>query len=100
MTEVSDVTEQLKNAHVADAESDEEVAGADEAIVAAGDTVTGGPEDDSLQSRDERKARKALAKLGLKKVEGINRVTMRRPRGVRFPLLKPFLEESKTLSSR
>jgi len=33
---------------------------------------------DSLQSRGERKARKALAKLGLKKINGISRVTMRR----------------------
>lgn len=33
-------------------------------------------------SRNEKKARKALSKLGLKKVEGINRVTMRRPKGV------------------
>jgi NACalpha-BTF3-like transcription factor len=34
-------------------------------------------------SRSEKKARKSLAKLGLKKVEGINRVVMRRPKGVR-----------------
>lgn len=33
-------------------------------------------------SRGEKKARKALSKLGLKRVEGINRVTMRRPKGV------------------
>ncbi|CAH7684761.1 nascent polypeptide-associated complex domain-containing protein [Phakopsora pachyrhizi] len=33
---------------------------------------------DTLQSRGERKARKALAKLGLKRVSGISRVTMRR----------------------
>jgi NAC domain len=34
------------------------------------------------QSRGEKKARKALAKLGLKKVEGITRVTLRRPKNV------------------
>lgn len=33
-------------------------------------------------SRGEKKARKALSKLGLKRIEGINRVTMRRPKGV------------------
>ena len=39
---------------------------------------------DKLQSRAERKARKALLGLGLKKVPGINRVTLRRPKGVRL----------------
>ena len=39
--------------------------------------------DDSLQSRGERKARKALLSLGLKKVPGITRVTLRRPKNVR-----------------
>ncbi len=37
---------------------------------------------DRVQSRAERKSRKALQGLGLKKVEGIQRVTMKRPRGV------------------
>ncbi|KAK0545174.1 GAL4 enhancer protein [Tilletia horrida] len=36
---------------------------------------------DRIQSRAERKSRKALQNLGLKRVSGINRVTMRRPRG-------------------
>ena len=38
---------------------------------------------DKIQSRSERKARKALISLGLKKVPGINRVTLRRPKNVR-----------------
>lgn len=33
-------------------------------------------------SKNEKKSRKALEGLGLKKVEGITRVTLRRPRGV------------------
>jgi hypothetical protein len=33
-------------------------------------------------SKNEKKARKALEGMGLKKVEGITRVTLRRPRGV------------------
>ena len=37
---------------------------------------------DKVQSRAERKSRKALQNLGLKRVDGITRVTMRRPRGV------------------
>jgi nascent polypeptide-associated complex subunit alpha len=37
---------------------------------------------EKIQSRPERKARKALLSLGLKKVPGITRVTMKRPRNV------------------
>lgn len=39
---------------------------------------------DKIQSRSERKARKALLGLGLKKVPGITRVTLRRPKNVCF----------------
>jgi hypothetical protein len=39
-----------------------------------------------MQSRGEKKARKAMAKLGLKHVPGINRVTIRRPKNVRAHL--------------
>ena len=37
---------------------------------------------EKVQSRSERKARKALITLGLKKVENITRVTLRRPKNV------------------
>ena len=40
---------------------------------------------DAVQSKAERKARKSLQGIGLKKVVGVNRVTMRRPRGVSWP---------------
>jgi nascent polypeptide-associated complex subunit alpha len=39
---------------------------------------------DKIQSRSERKARKALLSLGLKRVNNITRVTLRRPKNVRF----------------
>jgi nascent polypeptide-associated complex subunit alpha len=38
--------------------------------------------EDSEQGRNEKKARKALSKLGLKKVEGITRVVIRKPKNV------------------
>lgn len=41
---------------------------------------------DKIQSRAERKARKALIGLGLKRVPGITRVTLRRPKNVRSPV--------------
>lgn len=43
---------------------------------------------DAIQSKAERKARKSLQGIGLKRVNGVNRVTMRRPRGVSFTTYK------------
>ncbi|KAF8810128.1 nascent polypeptide-associated complex, alpha subunit [Phlegmacium glaucopus] len=49
---------------------------------------------DKIQSRSERKARKALLGLGLKKVPGITRVTLRRPKNVLFVLTAPDVYKS------
>ena len=46
-----------------------------EASIPAGSSV-------AVHSRNEKKARKAIGKLGLKHVPGITRVTLRRPKGV------------------
>jgi nascent polypeptide-associated complex subunit alpha len=82
----SNLTKQMQSAQIA-SDSDDDIPDLVEgdAVDAAG---TGGDVDtsatmgdDTPQGRAERKARKSLAKLGLKKVEGINRVTMRRPKG-------------------
>lgn len=54
-------------------DSDNEAEG--EATVPAGSAV-------AVHSRNEKKARKAIGKLGLKQVPGITRVTLRRPKGV------------------
>ena len=60
----------------ADSSSDDSDAGKDgEASIPAGSTV-------AVHSRNEKKARKAIGKLGLKHVPGITRVTLRRPKGV------------------
>ena len=69
-----------KNVEVEDASSssssDAEAAGGDgDASIPAGAAV-------AVHSRNEKKARKAIAKLGLKHVEGITRVTLRRPKNV------------------
>jgi hypothetical protein len=63
-----------KNVEIEDAESDSdsEVEGEGETGVPAGASVT-------VHSRNEKKARKAIGKLGLKHIEGITRVTLRRP---------------------
>ncbi|VVT48650.1 uncharacterized protein SAPINGB_P001883 [Magnusiomyces paraingens] len=50
--------------------------------IADGSTVT-------VYSRAEKKARKALIKLGLKKVEGISRVVLRRGQSINFVIANP-----------
>ncbi len=54
---------------------DNEAGGEAESGIPAGAAVT-------VHSRNEKKARKAIAKLGLKHVPGITRVTLRRPKNV------------------
>ncbi|KAF8911167.1 NAC domain-containing protein [Gymnopilus junonius] len=49
---------------------------------------------EKIQSRSERKARKALLGLGLKKVPGITRVTLRRPKNVLFVIASPDVYKS------
>ena len=49
-----------------------------EATIPAGSSV-------AVHSRNEKKARKAIGKLGLKHVPGITRVTLRRPKNVKYP---------------
>jgi nascent polypeptide-associated complex subunit alpha len=46
------------------------------------------------QSRSEKKARKAMSKLGLKQVAGINRVTMRKSKNIIFVISKPDVYKS------
>lgn len=69
-----------KNPEVEEADEDDSDSDVDEtgdANIPAGASV-------AVHSRNEKKARKAIAKLGLKHVEGITRVTLRRPKNVRF----------------
>jgi len=46
------------------------------------------------QSRSEKKARKAMAKLGLKQITGINRVTMKKSKNIIFVISKPDVFKS------
>lgn len=65
----------------------EEISSGDEGAV-------GGQLDLSNLSKGETKARKALSKLGLKKVDGINRVVLRRPKGLLFVVAQPEVYKS------
>lgn len=51
---------------------------------------------ESKQSRGERKARKAVSKLGLKPVKGITRVTMKKNKNILFVVSKPDVLKSPT----
>ncbi|TKY88124.1 hypothetical protein EX895_002834 [Sporisorium graminicola] len=77
---IEEIADDVQDLNVHDVESDD--AGAD---VHASDKVS---------SRAERKSRKALQGLGLKKVGGITRVTMRRPRGHLYVIAQPEVYKS------
>jgi len=72
-----------KTAEVEDAEDSSDSDEVGDATIPAGSTV-------QVHSRNEKKARKAIAKLGLKHVEGITRVTLRRPKNVCSTLRQQF----------
>ncbi|KAJ5566782.1 hypothetical protein N7535_006088 [Penicillium sp. DV-2018c] len=48
----------------------------------------------AIHSRGEKKARKAIGKLGLKLVPGITRVTLRRPKNILFVVNQPEVYRS------
>ncbi|KAK8193708.1 putative nascent polypeptide-associated complex subunit [Phyllosticta capitalensis] len=87
--ELPDEPEKKTSPEVADddssSESGDEVAG--DASIPAGASVT-------VHSRNEKKARKAIAKLGLKHIEGITRVTLRRPKNILFVINNPDVYKS------
>jgi nascent polypeptide-associated complex subunit alpha len=66
----------------AESSSESEAEGADEgeSSIPGGSTVT-------IHSRNEKKARKLVSKLGLKKLEGINRVVLKKAKNVYSPKL-------------
>ncbi|KAI9809331.1 MAG: GAL4 enhancer protein [Sarcosagium campestre] len=67
-------------------DSEGEAAGG-EADIPAGASV-------AVHSRNEKKARKAITKLGLKHVPGITRVTLRRPKNILFVVNQPDVYKS------
>ncbi|OJD17255.1 nascent polypeptide-associated complex subunit alpha [Emergomyces pasteurianus Ep9510] len=67
--------------------SESEAEGAEEPSIPGGAAVT-------VHSRNEKKARKAIAKLGLKHVPGITRVTLRRPKNILFVINQPDVYRS------
>ena len=62
------------------------------AFAAAG--LQGEPVSKAKQSRSEKKARKAMSKLGLKSVTGVSRVTIRKSKNILFVVNKPDVYKS------
>jgi nascent polypeptide-associated complex subunit alpha len=74
---IEEISEEVKNVELEEASSGSEPGDVVEASegLPTGSAVT-------VHSRNEKKARKQIAKLGLKHVPGITRVTLRRPKNV------------------
>ena len=62
--------------------------------VAAAAGLTEEPVSKAKQSRGEKKARKAMSKLGLKAVQGVTRVTIRKSKNILFVVNKPDVYKS------
>ncbi|KAI9765628.1 MAG: GAL4 enhancer protein [Geoglossum umbratile] len=65
-----------------------------EAEAAGGDSGIPTGSSVAVHSRNEKKARKAIAKLGLQHVPGITRVTLRRPKNILFVINNPDVYKS------
>ena len=90
--ELPDEPETKNQVEEVDDSSDSDDNDAGDANIPAGASV-------AVHSRNEKKARKAIAKLGLKHVEGITRVTLRRPKNVRWKQRSREEEKKKTAAT-
>lgn len=72
---VEEIPDEEPTKNVQEAGSDSDSDAGEEPTIPGGASVT-------IHSRNEKKARKAIGKLGLKHVTGITRVTLRRPKNV------------------
>ncbi|XP_055606705.1 nascent polypeptide-associated complex subunit alpha [Uranotaenia lowii] len=75
-----------------DTESEDTIPELEDAGTAAAQLSTGGLQDlvsKAKQSRGEKKARKIMSKLGLKPVQGVNRVTIRKSKNILFVINNP-----------
>jgi len=75
------------------AESDSDSSGVDVAAGKGGEGASGVTAEDlsnkARQSRGEKKARKIISKLGLKQIQGVNRVTIRKSKNILFVINNP-----------
>jgi len=89
---VEELPDDLEKKHVHEVDDES----SDDSDDAAGDATIPAGASVAVHSRNEKKARKAIAKLGLKHVEGITRVTLRRPKNILFVISQPDVYKSPT----
>ena len=77
---------------VPELEATDEGVRASDAFAAAG--LQEEPVSKAKQSRSEKKARKAMSRLGLKVVSGVTRVTIRKSKNILFVINKPDVYKS------
>uniref|UniRef100_A0A8C1ILC1 Nascent polypeptide-associated complex subunit alpha n=2 Tax=Cyprinus carpio TaxID=7962 RepID=A0A8C1ILC1_CYPCA len=65
-----------------------------QAQLAAAAEIDEEPVSKAKQSRSEKKARKAMSKLGLRQVAGVTRVTIRKSKNILFVITKPDVYKS------
>ncbi|CRK20776.1 hypothetical protein BN1708_012926 [Verticillium longisporum] len=80
--------EEVKKTQIEEVEDDESSDEEVEGEIPSGSSTT------LVQSRNEKKARKLLEKLHLTKIEGITRVTLRRPKNILFVINSPEVYKS------
>ncbi|KAA8643323.1 hypothetical protein EYZ11_000902 [Aspergillus tanneri] len=85
--EIHDEEPPKANVEDAGSSSESEAGDEQEPTIPGGAAVT-------IHSRNEKKARKAIGKLGLKHVPGITRVTLRRPKNILFVINQPDVYRS------
>nr|XP_033795260.1 nascent polypeptide-associated complex subunit alpha isoform X17 [Geotrypetes seraphini] len=75
-------------------EQDSTHASTQQAQLAAAAEIDEEPVSKAKQSRSEKKARKAMSKLGLRQVTGVTRVTIRKSKNILFVITKPDVYKS------
>ncbi|XP_034151789.1 nascent polypeptide-associated complex subunit alpha isoform X3 [Esox lucius] len=75
-------------------EQDSAQAQTQQAQLAAAAEIDEEPVSKAKQSRSEKKARKAMSKLGLRQVTGVTRVTIRKSKNILFVITKPDVYKS------
>ncbi|XP_076022307.1 uncharacterized protein LOC143012863 isoform X1 [Genypterus blacodes] len=75
-------------------EQDSTQAQTQQAQLAAAAEIDEEPVSKAKQSRSEKKARKAMSKLGLRQVTGVTRVTIRKSKNILFVITKPDVYKS------
>ncbi|XP_073072705.1 nascent polypeptide-associated complex subunit alpha isoform X3 [Manis javanica] len=75
-------------------EQDSTQAATQQAQLAAAAEIDEEPVSRAKQSRSEKKARKAMSKLGLRQVTGVTRVTIRKSKNILFVITKPDVYKS------